>query len=113
MNAQQLKVLKRLIKEAVVDAIHEELPFILEEHMARQEKQALRENRTFNFSSNDVPSGLPSDVRQSLAAKMGLTPPPTGLQVDMSGNGNPLAAFIADVAANMTPQERSGLSNLG
>jgi hypothetical protein len=32
-----IKVFKRLIKEAVVDAMHEELPEILNEVMARQE----------------------------------------------------------------------------
>jgi hypothetical protein len=64
------KAFKRLIKEAVIDAIHEELPFILEEHMAKQEKKALRENRTMNFTSNDVIAGNP-DVRASLRSKMG------------------------------------------
>ena len=48
------KAFKRLIKEAVIDAIHEELPFILEEHMAKQEKKALRENKTFSYTSNDI-----------------------------------------------------------
>jgi len=34
------------------------------------------------------------------------------LKVD-SNNQNPYLSFIADAAATMTPQERSGLSNLG
>ena len=44
-----IKVFKKLIKEAVIDAIHEELPYILEEHMAKQEKKALREDKVMNF----------------------------------------------------------------
>jgi hypothetical protein len=116
------KAFKRLIKEAVIDAIHEELPFILEEHMAKQEKKALRENRTMSFNSSDVMQGNP-DVRASLRAKMGeqfgFQQPQPKLEVidaidDATGERvNPFAAFLADSAANMTPQERAGLKNLG
>jgi len=116
------KAFKRLIKEAVIDAIHEELPFILEEHMVKQEKKALRENRTMSFNSSDVMQGNP-DVRASLRAKMGeqfgFQQPQPKLEVidaidDATGERvNPFAAFLADSAANMTPQERAGLKNLG
>ena len=122
------KAFKRLIKEAVIDAIHEELPFILEEHMAKQEKKALRENRTMSFTSNDVISGNP-DVRASLRSKMGEQfgfnqpqqyQPSMPLEVirdqvdENTGEPvNPYLAFLADSAANMTPQERAGLKNLG
>jgi hypothetical protein len=116
------KAFKRLIKEAVIDAIHEELPFILEEHMVKQEKKALRENRTMSFNSSDVMQGNP-DVRASLRAKMGeqfgFQQPQPKLEVidaidDTTGERvNPFAAFLADSAANMTPQERAGLKNLG
>jgi hypothetical protein len=116
------KAFKRLIKEAVIDAIHEELPFILEEHMAKQEKKALRENRTFNYTSNDVMPGNP-DIRASLRSKMGeafgFQQPSPKLEVidaidESTGERiNPFAAFLADSAANMTPQERAGLKNLG
>ena len=122
------KAFKRLIKEAVIDAIHEELPFILEEHMAKQEKKALRESKTMNFSSNDVMPGNP-DVRSSLRAKMGEAfgfnqpqqyQPSMPLEVirdqvdENTGEPvNPYLAFLADSAANMTPQERAGLKNLG
>ena len=122
------KAFKRLIKEAVIDAIHEELPFILEEHMAKQEKKALRENRTISFTSNDVISGN-SDVRASLRSKMGeqfgFNQPQQyqssiPLEVihdkidETTGEPvNPYLAFLADSAANMTPQERAGLKNLG
>jgi len=117
-----VKVFKKLIKEAVIDAIHEELPYILEEHMAKQEKKALREGRTFNFTSNDVIPGNP-DVRSSLRSKMGeafgFQQPQPKLEVidavdEQTGDKiNPFAAFIADAAHNMTPQDRAGLNNLG
>lgn len=125
-----IKAFKRLIKEAVSEAIYEELPEILEEVLRKQNKQALREgNETtnFNFTSNDVPtSRLPADVRNSLAAKIGGTmgfqqpaqPAMPKLEIinkvdEQTGQAvNPYLAFIADAAANMTPQERSGLQNL-
>jgi len=116
------KAFKRLIKEAVIDAIHEELPYILEEHMAKQEKKALRENKTYSYTSNDVMPGNP-DVRSSLRAKMGeqfgFQQPQPKLEIidavdENTGERiNPFAAFLADSAANMTPQERAGLKNLG
>ena len=116
------KAFKRLIKEAVIDAIHEELPFILEEHMAKQEKKALRENRTMSFNSSDVIAGN-SNVKSSLRAKMGeqfgFQQPQPKLEVidaidETTGERvNPFAAFLADSAANMTAQDISGLRNLG
>lgn len=110
-----IKVFKKLIKEAVIDAIHEELPYILEEHMAKQEKKALRENRTMSFTSNDVPTN--PAVRAQLANKMGsmfgYEQPQSTLKVDTTDGGNPFAAFIADAAQNMTAQDKAGLSNLG
>jgi hypothetical protein len=119
MNA---RLFKKLIKEAVIEAIQEELPFVLEEHMAKQEKQALREERSMKFTSNDIIAGNP-DVRTSLRAKMGeafgFQQPAPKLEVidavdESTGERvNPFAAFLADSAANMTPQERAGLKNLG
>jgi hypothetical protein len=121
MNA---RLFKKLIKEAVIEAIQEELPFVLEEHLAKQEKKALRENKTMNFTSNDVISGNP-DVRSSLRAKMGeafgFNQPQslTKLEVidavdeNTGEKVNPYLAFLNDSAANMTPQERAGLKNLG
>ena len=110
-----IKVFKKLIKEAVIDAIHEELPYILEEHMAKQDKKALREGRTMSFTSNDIPSN--PAVRSQLASKMGsmfgYEQSQPSLKVDTTDTSNPFAAFIADAAQNMTPQDRSGLSNLG
>jgi hypothetical protein len=124
-----IKAFKKLIKEAVIDAIHEELPYILEEHMARQEKKALREGRTMSFSSADVMTGAGDpNIRASLRSKMGeafgfsqpqQASPLTELKViddvdESTGEKvNPFLAFIADSANNMTPQERAGLKNLG
>ena len=115
------KAFKKLIKEAVIDAIHEELPYILEEHMAKQEKKALRENRTMSFTSADVMPGNP-DIKSSLRSKMseafGFQQPQQQLKVidavdETTGERvNPFAAFIADAAANMTPMDKSGLRNL-
>ena len=112
-----IKAFKKLIKEAVIDAIHEELPYILEEHMAKQDKKALRENRTMSFTSNDV---VPNPaLRAQLASKMGSMfghniPPTNNLPTlpDNSDQAIDLSAFIADSAMNMTAQERAGLSRL-
>jgi hypothetical protein len=116
-----VKLFKKLIREAVIEAIHEELPDIINEALARQNKQPLRENKTFNFTSADV-SPLPGDVRSSLMAKMGaefgFQQPQQALKVidavdESTGEKvNPYLAFIADSAANMTPMDKSGLRNL-
>jgi hypothetical protein len=116
-----VKLFKKLIREAVIEAIHEELPDIINEVLARQNKQPLRENKTFNFTSADV-APLPGDVRSSLMAKMGaefgFQQPQQSLKVidavdESTGEKvNPYLAFIADSAANMTPMDKSGLRNL-
>ena len=117
------KAFKRLIKEAVIDAIHEELPFILEEHMAKQEKKALREGKTMNFTSANVPTNpLPGGVRSQLAAQMGdafgFQQQSNKLEVinavdeNTGEKVNPFAAFIADAANNMSPMDRQGLRQL-
>jgi hypothetical protein len=115
------KLFKKLIKEAVIDAIHEELPYLLEEHMVKQEKKALREGKTMSFTSADVMPGNP-DVRASLRSKMGeafgFQPAAPSLKVidavdESTGEKvNPFAAFIADAAANMSPMDRQGLRQL-
>ena len=116
-----VKLLKKLIKEAVAEAIYEELPSIINEVLAKQNKQPLRENKSFNFTSADVaPSS--GDVRSSLMAKMGaefgFQPQRNDLKVidavdESTGEKvNPYLAFINDAAANMTPMDKSGLRNL-
>ena len=119
------KAFKRLIKEAVIDAIHEELPYILEEHVAKQEKKALREGKTMSFTSADVSTNpLSGGIRSQLASQMGEAfgfqqQKQRPLEVinavdDITGEKvNPFAAFFADAAASMTPQEKAGLKNLG
>lgn len=124
-----VKVFKRLIKEAVSEAIYEELPDILNEVLALRDKQVLKENKTFSFNSSDVHSFDPN-ARKQLAEKMGnmfgissSTPSyqsSVPLEVikdkvdEVTGEPvNPYLAFIMDSANNMTPQERAGLKNLG
>jgi hypothetical protein len=116
-----VKLFKKLIKEAVAEAIYEELPSIINEALAKQNKQPLRENKTFNFTSADV-APLPGDVRSSLMAKMGaefgFQQPQQALKVidavdESTGEKvNPYLAFINDAANNMSPMDRSGLRNL-
>jgi microcompartment protein CcmL/EutN len=122
-----IKAFKRLIKEAVIDAIHEELPEILNEAMARQSRKPLSENQTMSFTSTDIKPN--AAVRSQLAEKMGsmfgMAPQPqyqssVPLEVirdqvnEETGEPvNPYLAFLVDSANNMTPQERSGLKNLG
>ena len=116
-----VKLFKKLIREAVIEAIHEELPDIINEVLAKQNKQPLRENKTFNFTSADV-SPLPGDVRSSLMTKMGaefgFQQPQKALKVidavdESTGEKvNPYLAFINDAAANMSPMDRSGLRQL-
>jgi hypothetical protein len=119
-----IKLFKKLIKEAVTEAIYEELPDLINEALQKQQKQQLLEMKTVSFNSSDiVPGPLPTDVRSSLAAKLGMefgiTPPQKDLKVIDSVNSttgekvNPYLNFIADAAVNMTPQEIAGLKNLG
>ena len=117
-----VKLFKKLIKEAVVEAIYEELPDMIDEALSKRDKQMLRENKSINFTSNDIVP-LSGDVRNSLMTKMGAefgfhqpqhndlkvidaVDPSTGEKV------NPYLAFINDAATNMTAQDRSGLKQL-
>jgi hypothetical protein len=117
-----IKLFKKLIKEAVTEAIYEELPDIINEALAKQNKQALRENKSINFTSADV-APLSGDIRSSLMAKMGAEfgfqqPQRNDLKIidavdESTGEKvNPYLAFINDAAANMSPMDRSGLRQL-
>jgi hypothetical protein len=128
----KLNAFKQLIREAVSEAIREEMPNIINETLSHYNKQALTENRTLSFTSNDISSNtirsnqLDPNVRQQLAQKiggmMGYSSLPTAqnsnLQVinkmdEATGERvNPYLAFIQDAANNMTPMDRSGLRNL-
>ena len=109
MNA---KLFKQLIKEAVREAVREEIGILLLE----QKKQELNENKTFSFTSDDVPASVNVEARSALRSKMGAMfgyeQPQSHLKVDPVSD-NPFAAFIADAGANMTAQDLSGLRNLG
>ena len=105
MNA---KVFKNLIKEAVREAVREEIGVLLLE----QKKQELNENKTFSFTSNDVP--VNNEAKSALRNKMGAMfgyEQQSQLKVDPQSD-NPFAAFIADAGANMSPHDRAGLRNL-
>jgi hypothetical protein len=111
MNA---KLFKQLIKEAVREAVREEIGILLLE----QKKQELTEGKTFSFSSDDVPASSNIEARTALRSKMGAMfgydapQAQSHLKVDPKSD-NPFMAFIEDAAANMSPQEISGLRNLG
>jgi hypothetical protein len=53
-----------------------------------------------------------TNLREKMGNMFGLEEPKSQLKVD-NNSENPYLAFLADSAASMTPQERSGLSNLG
>lgn len=115
---------KKLIKDAVTEAIHNELPSIINEALAKQNKQQISEGKTFNFNSGNVPTnGLPQDVRSSLMAQMGESFGYAQSQankltvidaVDESTGErvNPYLAFINDSANNMSHADKAGLRNL-
>ena len=116
-----IKLFKKLIKDAVTEAIYEELPDLINEALVKHNKQPLNENRTMSFTSADA-APLPGDVRSSLMAKMGaefgFQQPQQALKVidavdESTGEKvNPYLNFIADAAANMSPMDKSGLRNL-
>lgn len=117
-----IKLFKKLIKEAVTEVIYEELPEIINEALKKQGKQQISEGKTMSFTSADI-NPLSKDVRESLAAKMGadfgFNPPQrSDLKVidavdpSTGDKVNPYLAFINDAANNMTAHDRSGLRNL-
>lgn len=113
----KVDLLKKLIKEAVAEAVREELNNILNEQFVKPNVNQIQENRTLNFTSNDV-MATRTQIREKMGNMFGFNSnnnggvSNNGLQIDPNAE-NPFLAFIADSAANMTPQERSGLSNLG
>ena len=111
MNAKQFK---KLLKEACREAVREELEFLLTDSPT-----SLKESKTLNFTSNDVPSGgLPIDIRNSLRSKMGTVfgfeqPQPINNISLNNENKNPYLNFIADTVNNMTAQDIAGIKNMG
>jgi hypothetical protein len=112
-----VKSFKNLIKEAVAEAVREELHAILSENQTFT--KPLNENRTISFNSNDISevSDVRSQLRSKLGATFGFEQPVISnagvpLTVDKT-SGNPYMNFIMDAAANMTAQDKAGLNNLG
>lgn len=106
----KIDLFKKLIKEAVAEAVREELTNILGEQQTKPKLNHLQE-QNFNFTSNDVMTTR-TNLREKMGNMFGFEEPQSQLKVD-NNSENPYLAFIADAASNMTPQERSGLKNLG
>ena len=110
---------KKLIKEAVAEAVREELQEIFSQPSV---PSPLKEMKTATFTSNNIAGA--TDIRAQLRAQMGeafgysqqsvtnglkvidAVDPTTGEKV------NPYLAFINDAANNMTAHDRSGLRQL-
>ena len=117
-----IKQFKNLIKECVRDVIREELPDILAESQQNVGKTFLNENQEFSFNSGDIVKSQgvdPNTVRNQLRSKMGAAFGIQGfdnqykdLKVQPQSE-NPWMDFILDAGANMTPQDKAGLRNLG
>ena len=106
----KIDLFKKLIKEAVAEAVREELSNILSEQQVKPKLNHLQE-QNLNFTSNDVMTTR-TNIREKMGNMFGFEEPQSQLKVD-NNSENPYLAFLADSAANMTPQERSGLKNLG
>jgi hypothetical protein len=112
----KVDLFKKLIKEAVAEAVREELNTIFNEV---QKPKPIQENQTLNFTSNDVMT-VRTNIREKMGSMFGFdqnlnmneNSSNSTLQVDTNAE-NPYLSFIADSAATMTPQERAGLKNLG
>ncbi len=81
MNA---KVFKNLIKEAVREAVREEIGVLLLE----QKKQELNENKTFSFTSSDVPANgeAKAALRSKMGSMFGYEQPQSHLKVDTASD---------------------------
>jgi hypothetical protein len=109
----KIDLFKKLIKEAVAEAVREELSNILSEQQVKPKLNHLQE-QNFNFTSNDVMTTR-TNIREKMGNMFGFEESQTKsstLEVDVNSE-NPYLSFIADAANNMTPQERAGLKNLG
>ena len=94
----KVDVFKKLIKESVREVLREELASL-------QVQQPIQENRTMNFTSQDIDMVA---YRQNLARTMGLEMPPqqsTYQPPKIKSTGNPYLDIIAQTAATMTPQD--------
>jgi hypothetical protein len=113
----KVQAFKKIIKEAVAEAVREELQEIFSQKTV---PSPLREMKTISFDSNDL-TGV-ADIRAQLHNKMGnmfgMQPQYNDLKVidavdESTGEKiNPFAAFIQDADNNMSAQDRSGLRQL-
>lgn len=107
MEAQKFKT---LIKEAVREAVREEIGLMLLEQLknGHTTQQPINENRSLSFDSGDVHSvGMRSQMGSKMAEMFGLpggNKPQQTLKVNPTSD-NPFAAFINDTAANLSPSE--------
>lgn len=117
MNTKQFKA---LIKEAVRETIKEELAEILKEAILGNSKvkEQLNESTSFSFTSNDVVNKKTPNptLRNKMNEIYGITPQQQivkQLQPDSNPvtNPNPLLNFIAQTAAEITPQDRAAMRN--
>lgn len=115
-----IKLFKKLIKDVMIEAIHDELPELINEALKKHNKKFINEN--INFNSNDIPlnGNIKEQLSNKLAKEFGFPQHQSQQSLKVidavSDNGekiNPYLEFLVDAAANMTPQERSGLKNLG
>ena len=113
----KVDLFKKLIKEAVAEAVREELKNILNEQFTQPKINQIQENRTMSFTSEDV-NTTRTQIRERMGNMFGFNQSQADidntphLQVDTNSD-NPFLSFIADAGANMTAQERAGLKNLG
>jgi hypothetical protein len=108
----KIDLFKKLIKEAVAEAVREELSTILNEQQIKPKLNHLQE-QNLSFTSNDVMTTR-TNIREKMGNMFGFDEPSNNSTLKVDNNAeNPYLAFLADSAANMTPQERSGLKNLG
>lgn len=101
---------KTLIKEAVREAVREEIGVMLLEQLKSGNTQArpINENQSLSFNSGDVHSvGMRAQMGNKMSEMFGMPngiKPQSNLQVDPTSD-NPFAAFINDTAANLTRSE--------
>jgi hypothetical protein len=116
----KVNVFKKLIKEAVAEAVREELVTLFEQQS--YQKQPISEVKNINFTSNDIGSGnIKDQLRDKMGAMFGYGPAPQQTsklevidQVDATTGEpvNPYLNFIMDAANNMSAHDKAGLRNL-
>jgi len=109
---------KTLIKEAVREAVREEIGVMLLEQLKSGNTQAkpINEGRTMSFDSGDAHSvGMRSQMGNKMSEMFGMpggVKPQSNLQVDPTSD-NPFAAFINDTASTLTRSEMNQMMQGG